>query len=821
MPIFDSKEYLAIFPKSLVVGQQSPFDCFIFLTLSQRLVQFISAGQTVTEDRIAKLTNHSHKHLFILAIHRQAYYQYLDEFLSTPPGQTALNESLGQGETFETLGFPTEAEFKLKSLPAAAESSAPQDPLLDQILSEIRAQTDGLQSDIRVRQKLAANDRDVLNAAADLISEQLGLINEKQSDFKTVIKNITLKIQDEIIRIKALPLLQDKDQRVISEAIADVTQEIEALNNGRTEEEISVSKEKIQTQLKFLRGLTSEQPENILTHTLEQMIGSVEHKLGKSLNLSIVRKADAVSFDPALLREEQLENTNLADPVLIENLKKLIADQEDTIVSLTEKIKTVAANFTDVKTQLFAQQTLLKRKLDASDQMKGKQILQLVQNFERALFQGLTEERKKLKQIHLNLQSTIENRLKGDEDADSRVDAEIDDLQLQPTLQLEDMESQSDNLTDDALESAEALQTDSIERMTQMDQLLAENKVLLVQIENAQALIDTTNKKVTELEELVQASGSYAQTMEDELQKSKKQNEEFLEEIQNLESERRRLQEGIEDSNNNLFKVRSNLEADEEQVQRQQERIQQLESSLATYQGKGILTETDEENPPLLSPLPTDETFSESAHLLLTERDEQIKSLSKKLAKKTEEHAALKKEVVGLGTEVRKFDAERRDLGKRLEKQRTEQENAKQQAKVTEIKVSSLTNLLGNARKALSKFTTENEELRHDRIKYIRKTNEALADHKSLVGQSMSLNNQLQNEIQRNKNMEQSMEQMRIKEKSLMKDIQSMQSQLNHLEQDKKKVEAKFRRSTQKNQPSPETDPQKITDLSKLKKDSA
>ena len=88
MPIFDSKEYLAIFPKSLVVGQQSPFDCFIFLTLSQRLVQFISAGQTVTEDRIAKLTNHSHKHLFILAIHRQAYYQYLDsrfEDLSVVP----------------------------------------------------------------------------------------------------------------------------------------------------------------------------------------------------------------------------------------------------------------------------------------------------------------------------------------------------------------------------------------------------------------------------------------------------------------------------------------------------------------------------------------------------------------------------------------------------------------------------------------------------------------------------------------------------------------------------------------------------------------
>jgi hypothetical protein len=870
MPIFNMTEYIAIFPGILVVDSVAPFDCYVLLPLSQKLVLFFPQGKVISQERFERLVTHNHAQLFVKATSREQYYRCLDEFLSSQDGKVALQDSLRQGGKLQELGIPSESEFKLASLDSVGglqglmtfvlkqqepevknveiekKESRVTDPAIVKVLDSLRNQTQNLEVEVKLHEQLNIDDRQVIFRAVSSIGEQLknlDKLNPEMGDkeHQMIIKNITEKINEDIIHVKGLKNLSDEDSILVTGAVLEVQKEMATLKEKNAQIDIGQSKKRMQGHLRSLRGLASETHETMLTNALEQIIESVETQFGKSLNLMMNRDTAAepsvsersspvglikylkdiqqelvgnkISIDGVLARlndliskiesgelgaadifvsqeafsaktisEEQLDGTNLADPRLVNNLKNLIGMQETTISNLTDKLKVIGADFIEMKTQLFTYQTLTKRKLDVADQMKGKQILQKVQDFESKFFSSINEERKTLKKITANFVSTLaRNAVSGSSEG-----AEVDDLALpigSSEGELADVNDSDEDLT--------KMANEAVQRVSEYEQVLAENKVLLVQMENAQALVDTTNKKVGELEELARSSGEYATALEDELGKVKVRNEELSNESQADQSEKRRLQEGLEDLNNSLFKIRSDSASEKEQADHLRQRISELESSLATY-----LEKFGAEGADLSTEVAAD--FSEAARALLMQKELEIKSLGSKLTAKIDENTLLKKQYDSATSDERKFGVERKDLGKRLEKQRGEMEALKQHIKSVDVKVTTTTNLLNNARKTINKLTGENEELRQDRTKYLRQTNEALANHKSLVGESLSLSNQVQGEMQKVKKLERDLELSSAKEKDLVKQVQRFQSQINGLETDKKKIESELKKQDQK-----------------------
>lgn len=764
MPVYHSDDFLVIYSKVIRSGEKIPFDCYILLALSKKVAVFLSKGTIVSPEKMERLKQYDRDKLYIRKEDQPLYLKYLNEFLTSPENQLLIQQDLATGESSEELGIPPEI---LSQLGVAHERTSG-DPVLGSVVEVLKNQTERLQQDIHLSQALSEDEKTVIKDVTLKIEDEIiRLGGEPDADMlKATIQSVTEHIKEEIIRVSSNSNLEDQEKEQYKQMIEDLNKSVEDLSNSQNQEDLTHRKDKIQSQIMIIRGAVSPQKEDLVSTALQNMIGEIEKKMGRPLDLKISR-----SHEP----DNEQPGTGRMDPLLIENLKTAVANQEKAIQDLTDKIKAAVPLFGDLKTRWFSFQMLIKRKIDAGDQMKTKSITQQFYDFEGFLFKGLNEERKNLKKMARQLNFIVT----GDTPSDNQNAIDPDEVSILSAMSANPPSDQNGDEEGGAGGSSAA----------NMDSLVSENNVLKVQLENAQALVETISKKTNELEEMLRSGGEYARSLEEDLQETKKKLEEVLTDTQSHESDKRRLSEGLEDMSTALYRQKADQTSESEKYIHQQQRLHELERTLRIYTEK-LGNEPSRLDAEAMKKLPPD------VQAALIEKDNSLKDLTRKLETRVEEVASLKKELETLKSTDRKFELEKKDLSKRIEKQRVEFENLKQQQKTIELKSVASANLLSQAQKTINKLTEENGELRTDRTKYIRKTNEALAEHKSLVSQAMSLNSKMQVEMEKNRSLESQIESHKEREKEIAKKVQAMSTQIAQLESAKKKLEDEFKKTS-------------------------
>lgn len=887
MPNYSATEYFAVPLESIHIGKDYPFPIFILLPLSQRLVLYIPESTVIQETRIQKLKKNQTLQVYIPMGAKETFQQ-----LQNPPAPTAVPTPMPVAAPVSAPATPPapaapvavapepppkpvevvppppspEATASAFAAPDVAaliplvetpQPAAPAPEILSDVVELLKDQMLQLSEEVEVRNSLSEETKIVIKDATLKIEDQLEVIssqNPKEPEFQLTIKNVTEHIKDEIIKIKALDQIGDQQKLLIQETTESIESELRTLQQAQSQEDLGKITAKIQNSLLTLKGLVQEKPEEIITSALQALIATAEDKLGATLDLSKDSSSQSVAQPPTQnsyvsewlfqelhklknyieggqykpqdllgylqtilaqiekglastgplppieplplpkyeIKVEDLEGTGLVDPKVIEELKSIITMQEKMISQLTEKLKATRPEFDAMRDRWFTFQMLTKRKLDPSDQMKAKTLTQQMQDFEMNFFTSFNEERKNLKKVTRRFFKIISSENKSS--VEDEVDAD-DMIILGPTHQpkANPLEENGGAPGEPGAELAPGNAPSAptpTNHLGEIEQLHAENRILQVQLENAQALMETTTKKMSELEEMLKSSGEYATTLEEELGKSKKSNATLMEESQSFEGEKRRLLEGIEDANTNLYKVRAEESADTEKLAVLNDQLKQLEKSLDFYKkkfGSGEAEITPE----------VEAEFPRAARALILQKEDKIQSLTKQLTSQIEKATDLKKELESIKSEDRKFETERKELGKRLEKQRMEIETIHSHQKSLELKNSAANQLLVQARKTITKLTEETAELRADRTKYIRKTNEALSEHKTLITEALSLNSQIQAEMKKSRAAEEQLDGAKNREKGLNKQIQNMQTQLQTAETAKKKLEQEIKKQGQ------------------------
>lgn len=829
MSDYRREDYFAFYVKVLCVGVPVPFDCYIVLHLAQRAILFLSRDSVVTEEKLKRLAKNQHPKLYLRIEDKNTYFRYLDDFLQNPENKAVLQEAMKNGHID---GLPSEGEYTLQSLqekPVTQNSDlgktkivGPLTSPLGEVVDLIKNQAKILADEIEIRASLSEDEKKVIQDVTLHLTDEIQKLEDAlgQENYAKTIRSVTEHISEDLMRISQLQSLKGENAQIIKSAVSALKLEMHELEKEQSPADAKLKIQRVLGHVQIFRNIAESEQENLVTHALESMISSAESTLGKQLSLSLnsnnesqdagwlvqrlrelkakveakeldwdgviealadiierVRVAVSVAegkIDPSLIKEEHLRDTRLADPVLMEDLKNQMILQKAIIDELTETLKNTRPEFEAFKNQWLSFQMLTKRKLDAGDQMQARGLTQSIQAFEHRFFRDLNTGRKKIKKSSQTLAQILGQDKAPEIDSDEQ---DPDDSAIIGMI--------AENLTEDGEESGAP---QPVSALAQMDQLVSENKVLQVQLENAQALVETTGHKTAELEEMIRSTGEYATKLEIELEELKKSHEKALEEIQTNESEKRRLSEGLEDSQRNLFKLKNEDDSLSEKTALAENRVQVLEKAVAFYREK--FGETADITPEV------ERQFPKEARMMLMQKESQLADCHLTLKRKTEEIAHLNKRLRDIAGEDRQFEVERKELGKRLEKMRIEAELARQHEKALEIKITSTTNLLLHARKTIDKLTAEGEELRADRAKYIVKTNDALAEHKSLINQALALNGQLQQEMQKNRALLDQVETLKGREKDTTNALRALQTQMNQMETEKKKLEQELRMSS-------------------------
>ncbi len=797
MPEYKEGEFFVIYSRVIRENEALPFDCFVLLTLSNKVAMFIPAGSVVTPSKIQRLQQFSKEKLLIRIEAKNLYYDYLKKYAEQPENLELIKKDMETNPDTD-LGLPKDLMANLGKVKV----DEPVDSTIGAVLEVLKNQTEELHKKVITTNSNQNEEITKINDVTLKIEEELIKVTGDvgSDDFKQTIKNITEHLNDEIVRVGAITHTDENKKTQHHQMIQDMRKEIEDLSQSNDPADLETRKQRVHSKLQIIRSLNDNSQENLITEAIQSIIGNVEQVLGVPLNLKLLRQQDSQNtIKPADITNEVLKGSGKADPEILHRLKNLVSSQENIIKELTEKMKSSVELFGDLKTRWFTFQMTTKRKIDPSDQMKSKSITQQFYDFESAHFKGLNEDRKSLKKSTHHFYYVITGDPKSGE--------QIENLTDDP-----DENSIFNGLTSqvpDGQEEGEEGAQGSNSSVVDVDTVMAENNVLKVQLENAQALVDTVSKKTSELEEMLRGGGEYTQSLEEDLAQTKKKLEEVLNDSQDFEADRRRLSEGLEEMSTALYRQKTDQTCEVEKHNQLQIRVIELEKTLKIYSDKvgSDVRELSEDDAKALP---------QEVQKALLDKDGKIKTLTKQLDIKNDDLTQTKKDLESLRSEDRKFELEKKDLAKRIEKQRVEFETLKQKQKTIELKNVASANLLLQARKTINKLTDENGELRTDRTKYIRKTNEALAEHKSLVSQALNLNSQIQVEIEKNRQLENQIQTQKDREVGLAKKIHELSTHLNQIESEKKKIETEMRKQS-KNDKQSEIDQlrQLVSDLEK------
>ncbi|GIL18732.1 MAG: hypothetical protein BroJett040_24830 [Oligoflexia bacterium] len=855
--------YFQILTEVIRVGDRLPFTSFIRLSQNQKVIPFLLINDVVAEERIKKLNSFGHAHLYIKDEEKSAYYNYLNEKITSSDGveiKNIIQEKINSGNL---SGLPTDenglAQSFLEKLSGQNVGSgavaAVDDPIVlngqvdvksdaewiqsslngvnGEVMTQVKGRIAELEQNLKIR---SIADEDLkqwaLGAAEKLELEVKKLNSEVTSSKGEMIKvasDIHQKLQDELIKVTGKYGEDTEISRALLKAAQPYYDIYSQYVQGGWPEEKEAQQKALETMrqaseraLSSFRIIGGSPEKKAFEQSLENIFRSVEEGLNISLELipprlekanhkfymqiwmAMTEVRDVLSKEPVDLTKANLilkdtitklkqtlgeadtdsgagtgssGNTIVQpgsgiDPQILEAFKKIVMNQNATIDSLTETLKKLRPESRNIMELWISFQALTKRKLDPPDVMKCEQISKQFQDYDYRFYSEFNKKRRELKSITSELYKIL------GEDASVIVDNFDFDLTATPTAS-------------NQAEAGGPVESQSAE----IERLRSENSILSVQIENAQQLARTTVQKNAELEEMLRRSGEYGESLEQEIEKIKKRLNDSLQDSSEVESEKRRLIEGLEEANNSAYRGSVDVESLRQKLAEKEERIRVLEKKEKGFEDGGV---------------------SSSVASELEAKENEYRKLERKAEQLKTDYDHLKKESHSHRSKIASLEAEKKDLSKRLEKAVIEKETARQSEKSLDIKITMTNNLLSQARKTISKLTSESEELRQDRLKYIAKTKDIIAEQKALSGRAVTLASQVQAETQKARVLADQVEALKRRELEAQKALQNAQRGVDTLTNENKALKAELQAQLEgSNQVNLEALKIKIIDLEK------
>lgn len=816
-------------------GENLPFTCYISLAQNKKVIPFLIKNEVVPEDRLKKLDSFGFAHLYVKYPDKEAYYKYLQQQLDGPNGKALkalIQHKISEGNL---VGIPTNESGELmissnsentlhsSTTEVAASSQETSTTELTGVSNEVMVQLKSQIHELEQKLKLRSlDDKDLKQWACGAVSlidnevQRIGAADTPTGD--EAIKaaaSLKEKLQSQIAIVMGKYGDNSEVAKTISNAVAPYYEAYSKyVQNGwpQTKEEQDKALKQLQNAssqaLSSIRILSGAVDKDVFEDSLEHIFRSVEDGLSVPLDLNPSRLARAnhkhfmkiwvalvdikeiLSLNPANVpralekletviiqlkklsegnEEDQGNHQNGSSPTseskddrpavsnherTLDVIKGLAKTQNTILDRITDGLKNLKLESRGILESWISFQALAKRKLDVQDVMKSGQIFKMFQDFEYRLFSELNSQRKELKAAT----SEIYNQL--GEDGKSILDS----------FEFEVNKTVSDDSTTEGKE--DITETPAME----LERLRSENNLLNLQIENAQQLAATTVKKNDELEELLRQSGTYGESLEQEIEQLKKRLNKALEETTENEGERRRLIEGLEDTNDKQYRTIVDAQTLREKLAEKEDRIKHLE------QAKGIFTDS--------TGVISTEVSDSKVVSLFRQKDEQYKNLEKKLESLQVLVDNLKKDNNTYQAKMVGLEAERKDLGKRIDKALIEKDNARRGEKNLDLKITMTNTLLTQARKTIDKLTRESEELRQDRLKYISKTKDIISEQKAIAGQAVTLSSQLQAESQKVRQLTDQLESLKRREAEDQKNQQNIQKGIELLLVENKKLKA-------------------------------
>ncbi len=769
MSEYDEREYYPILVSCIRPKRVVPFDCFVLLSKVNRVVHWVKCREIFSQEKYEKLQTKNYSRIHIRIEDKSKYFAYLDAFLKTEIGQTVLKEiirEVGSGNQVE--GIPNSTEYTLTSLdsnllesPPPPESepslpvvaSEPNDPFFDK--SDVNREDDSLffvKSNENLEEDSLGHQRIVELMNEKILDLKVKLSSKKEQDelHEQVIKEITQEINDEILKIKGLKDLSDQEdvKHTIKEVTERINEQLLKIKGGsfgdpegfqvlygsvrRIEREVAkVAQwesrtdfpkindedlinivETVQSHSQHIRELVGPSHRTDISEAINLMIQDVEKEIGCKIlldPLSGVYKSPPDYMDSFydLSSKSLVELLSNDDHGSTAKLKHLVYYQSQVIKQLESDLLATEKAFQILKDQWFLFHVQAKNRLDPLDLVTTKKIDAIVKAFEQIY--------KKLNRTHENLHrssSMISDVFQLDQfSADSTLLSEIEH-ELNPS----ETSASPENKEDLEVDPTQTQVEESLSRQGSDEQLQSENKVLQVQVENLQSLLDSEGQKSGELRTLMDRSELYSKSLEEENRTQKSMIEQLTEKLEKLQSAESRYHETMSDSHKKILEIQSELASKKEE-------IQDLRTSISFHEKE-------------LDVLRKNEKWKE----LVEMKEKQNRDLQSSFEKSLTEAKEDRSQKLSLSTKLEQSKEQHKLLSQKMGRLSVQYENLKKKYRTIEVKTSVKEDLLEQSRLSLSKVTRIADTLKKEREKYIGKTNQLLKDYKLMMDKAKALN---------------------------------------------------------------------------------
>jgi len=106
----EREKYYSIMIETIRDDFVVPFDCFILLEHSGRIICWVQSGESFSLEKLKKLNSKKIHNIYLKNEHIQSYFTYLDSFLQTNEGTKVLVKAINELKSLEQR--PPSGEFQ-------------------------------------------------------------------------------------------------------------------------------------------------------------------------------------------------------------------------------------------------------------------------------------------------------------------------------------------------------------------------------------------------------------------------------------------------------------------------------------------------------------------------------------------------------------------------------------------------------------------------------------------------------------------------------------------------------------------------------------
>ena len=653
-----------------------------------------------------------------------------------------------------------------------------------ELLKLLNQSSKNIVESMQVRGDLTPEEKTTLQNCTDVIEDILVKVQggpfDNPDEYKQVVAGSLATMTEQIQRVEGISSQKnDLTQKYLAEFAAGIQHSITAVTSATDNagEDLSEEDLKEETQLtglevKKLRDLLSSEAVQVAQRTLDDIREQYQDHQGfdrlevNSDPLEDVQNEEL--GDKEKEWEEQKEklemqvselNTQLGDyKELYEKSQESVAEQEAIISSLSDELTQSQDLVADLRENWESYRGKTQFHADQKTKLKAKNLDLLIDEFERT-HESVEQDVKRLE--------TLGDKLVDEFDIDQEVlesekekEAENRKAAKEEAQAEEQPESVEENVEEDTGKESKVPKRQTAASSDE------ETELLRVQLENAQALLESNDTKIQELQALLEKNNSYSKGLEDDVNQKQDRITHLEDRLDSVEEKKSRFEEALRESDRVMNRDRAELEERESKVIELRQRLGLVEEELEALKRTAIdATPEGETLEKGMVQLPRE------VAAVVSEKDEYLKGLQRKYERANESLKHIKKQNINLEANLTEKANNLKAISEKLERARNDYQEARSNERSMQIQVSVTQQSLDQSRKSIEKLTTLTTELKKDRTEYMEKTNEALENLKSTLQRATRMSQRIDTEKARSQRLAKEIQRLAASEKALKAEL--------------------------------------------------